>query len=111
MKRLTVVSAAVGVMAGVRRRSVAPQAGIALTVRTGGVTRRPAELWWAVAGANGAVTGQKPASNYKRRRLSHYRGILLLSIFVCITDKRTHSGSSQTAEGHCFDPGPPDGHS
>lgn len=68
MKGLTVVSAAMRVVAGVRGRSVAPQAGIALTVRVGGVTRGPSELGWAVAGTDGAITGQKPATNCEGRK-------------------------------------------
>lgn len=71
MKRLTVVSAAMRVVAWVRRCSVAPQAGIALAIRAGGVTWRLSELWWAIAGTDGAITGQKPATNCKGRKLSH----------------------------------------
>lgn len=71
MRCLTVVSAAMRVMAGVRRCSVAPQAGIALAVRAGRVTRGPTELGWAIAGADGTITGQKPATNYRGRRLCH----------------------------------------
>lgn len=68
MKSLTVVSAAMRVVAGVRRRSVAPQAGITLTVRAGGVTRGPVELRWTIAGADRAITGQKPATNCRQSK-------------------------------------------
>lgn len=71
MECLTVGSAAMRVMAGVWRCPVAPQAGIALTVRARGVTWGPTELGWAIAGADGAITGQKPATNCQGRRLSH----------------------------------------
>lgn len=94
---------------------MAPQAGVTLTVRAGGVTRGPAELGRAIAGAHGAVTGQKPAANCRGRRLSQgeffsgeFQGHLMGEY---TTDESTYSVSNQTADCHCFDPGPPGGHS
>lgn len=59
---LTCAGAAVGVMAGVRGRSVAPQAGVALTVGAG-VACCAAELRGAAAGADRILTWKEPASH------------------------------------------------
>lgn len=52
-----------GVVAGVRRRPVAPQAGVALAVRARGVAPGAAELGGAVAGADGGLTREEPAAH------------------------------------------------
>lgn len=60
---LTCAGGAVGVVAGVRGRSVAPQAGVALAVGAGGVARCAAELGRAAAGADGSLAGEEPTSD------------------------------------------------
>lgn len=60
---LTCAGGAVWVVAGVWSRSVAPQAGVALAVRAGGVARCAAELRRAAAGADAALALEKPTSN------------------------------------------------
>lgn len=51
------------VVAGVWGRSVAPQAGVALAVRAGGVARCAAELRGAAAGADRTLALEEPTSN------------------------------------------------
>ena len=51
-----------GVVAGVRGRSVAPQAGVALAVGAR-VARRAAELRRAAAGTDGTLAWEEPTSN------------------------------------------------
>lgn len=60
---LTGAGGAVGVVAGVGGCPVAPQAGVALAVRAGGVARRAAELRGAAAGADGALAREEPTSD------------------------------------------------
>lgn len=62
-----------GVVAGVRGRPVAPQAGVALAVGAGGVARCAAELRRAAAGADGTLAWEEPTSNcgIKHTILSH----------------------------------------
>lgn len=57
-----------GVVAGVRGRSVVPQAGVALAVGAGGVAGRAAELGRAAAGADGSLAGEEPTSDCGVRR-------------------------------------------
>lgn len=59
----TCAGGAVGVVAGVRGRSVAPQAGVALAVGAGGVARCATELGRAAAGADGSLAGEEPTSD------------------------------------------------
>lgn len=60
---LTRAGCAVGVVAGVRGRPVAPQAGVALAVRARGVASGAAELGGAAAGADGSLTREEPTAN------------------------------------------------
>lgn len=62
-----------GVVAGVRGRPVAPQAGVALAVGAGGVARCAAELRGAAARADGTLAWEEPTSNcgIKHTILSH----------------------------------------
>lgn len=60
---LTGAGGAVGVVAGVRGRPVAPQAGVALAVRARGVAPGAAELGGAVAGADGGLAREEPAAH------------------------------------------------
>lgn len=59
----TCAGAPVGVVAGVRSRPVAPQAGVALAVRARWVASRAAELRRAVVGADGTLAWEEPTSN------------------------------------------------
>lgn len=60
---LTRAGGAVGVVAGVGGRSVAPQAGVALAVGAGGVARCAAELRGAAAGADRTLAREEPTSD------------------------------------------------
>lgn len=60
---LTCARGAVGVVAGVWGRSVAPQAGVALAVRAGGVACCATELRRAAAGADRTLAWEEPTSN------------------------------------------------
>lgn len=52
-----------GVVAGVRRGPVVPQAGVALAVGAGGVARRAGELRRAAAGADRTLAREEPTSD------------------------------------------------
>lgn len=67
---LTAAAAAVGVVAGVWGRPVAPQAGVALAVGARGMAAAPAaaaaaELGGAAAGADGGLSGEEPATHWR----------------------------------------------
>lgn len=70
---LTCAGGAVGVVAGVRGGSVAPQAGVALTVGARGVACCATELRRAAAGADRTLTWEEPTSNcgIKQTQTSH----------------------------------------
>lgn len=69
---LTCARGAVGVVAGVRGRSMASQAGVALTVRARRVAGCATELRGAAAGANRTLAWKEPTSNcgMKQTKLS-----------------------------------------
>lgn len=62
-RSLTCTGGAVGVVAGVWGRSVAPQAGVALAVGSRRVACCAAELRGAAAGADGTLAWNEPTSN------------------------------------------------
>lgn len=78
---LTGAGGAVGVVAGVRGSPVAPQAGIALAVRAGGVARCATELRRAAAGADGTLAREEPTSNCgSEQTQSGYTELLVLPV-------------------------------
>lgn len=103
-----------GVVAGVRGRSVAPQAGVALAVGSRRVACCGAELRGAAAGADGTLAWDEPTSNCgekKRVQLSHAWKLSELKYIHITTSvsldakmpSSTHFENIQTVDCLCCD--------
>lgn len=112
-RSLTCTGGAVGVVAGVRGRSVAPQAGVALAVGSRRVACCAAELRGATAGADGTLAWNEPTSNCGGKTCtteSRMEAVRIKYIHVATSisldakmPSSTHVENIQTVDCPCYD--------